>query len=241
MHSGAAIPSADLTPRRAALVAGLAYLLTGTAPYAESIFSRLLVHGNLEQTAQNTIAHPGLIDAAVVCYLVNLIGDVVIAWGLFYLLAPVSRALSLLMSGFQLMYAGLVFAATLNLITVARILHTPAYVAAFGPAALHAQIDLLLHSFRYGFAFSLILFGVHLGLLGYLIVRSWYIPWFVGVPVMVAGAGYALDGVSDYLFADVHMGWLTIPFGGELVLVLWLWIWGWRLPEAGSRLDAVPR
>ena len=195
----------------------------------------------MERTAQNTIAHPGLVNAAVVCYLVNLIGDILIAWALFYLVAPVSRALAFLMSGFQLIYATVALAATLDLITVTRILHTPAYLTAFGPAALHAQIDLLMHSFRYGFAFSLVLFGVHLGLLGYLIVRSGYIPWVVGVLVTIAGAGYVLNGVSEYVFPDVYFGWLPYAFAGELALVLWLWIWGWRLREPASPLETAPR
>ena len=220
----------DLSLRQAALTAGLAYLLN-PAPWAESVFPRLLVHGNLEQTASNTAAHPGLLNAIILAYLVMVIGDIVIAWALFYLVAPVSRPLAALMSLFQLIYAAVILAGTLDLITVARLIATPAYLTALGPAPLHAHIDLLLHSFRYSFSFSLILFGLHLALLGYLVVRSTYIPRLVGVALVIAGAGYIADGVSTYALPNTDLGWIFYTFPFELVFVLWLWIRGWRLHE----------
>ncbi len=219
-----------LTLRQAALTASFAYLLN-PAPWAESVFPKLLVHGNLEQTAANTAAHPALLNAIILAYLVMAIGDVVLAWSLFYLVAPVSRPLAALMSLFQLIYATLAIAGTLDLITVARLVATPAYLTALGPAPLHVHIDLLLHSFRYSFSFSLILFGIHLVLLGILILRSTYIPRLVGVALLIAGAGYIADGAGTYALPNTDLGWIFYTFPFELVFVLWLWIWGWRLPE----------
>ena len=223
----------DPTLRQAALTAGLAYLLN-PAPWAESVFPRLLIPGNFEQTAANTIAHPGLLNALILSYLVMAIGDVVIAWALFYLVAPVSRALAALMSLFQLIYATVAVAATLNLITVARLIAAPTYLAALGPAPLHVQIDLLLHSFRYSFSFSLILFGIHLVLLGVLVLRSTYIPRLVGAALVIAGAGYIADGAGTYALPNTDLGWLFYTFPFELVFVPWLWIRGWRLPSRTS-------
>ena len=222
-----------LTLRQAALTAGLAYLLN-PAPWAESVFPRLLVPHNLEQTGQNTLAHPHLLNALILAYLVMAIGDIVIAWALFYLVAPVSRPLAALMSLFQLIYATVILAGTLDLITVARLIATPAYLLALGPAPLHAHIDLLLHAFRYSFGFSLILFGIHLVLLGILVVRSTYIPTLVGVALGIAGTGYVADGVLTYILPNAELPWLQITFVFELVFVLWLWTRGWRLPESNT-------
>ena len=225
----------DLTLRQAALIAGLAYLLN-PAPWAEAVFPRLLVHGNLEQTAVSTAAHPGLLNAILLAYLVMAIGDIVIAWSLFYLVARVSRPLAALMSLFQFIYAAVILAAMSDLITVARLIATPAYLAALGPAPLHVEVDLLLHSFRYDFGFSLILFGIHLVLLGVLIIRSTYIPTLVGVALLIAGAGYVADGTLTYILPNANFPWLQITFVFELVFVLWLWIRGWRLPEPAPEL-----
>jgi hypothetical protein len=64
-----------------------------------------VIPGNIEQTAQNIFSHGGLFLAAIFCYLIGFIGDVVIARALYVLLAPVNRALSLLTAWFQLLYA----------------------------------------------------------------------------------------------------------------------------------------
>ena len=86
--------------RQAALIAGFAYLLNPVT-YAEYVYPKLVITGNAEQTVRNISTHGGLFLAALFCYLVSFIGDVVIAWALYVLLAPVNRALSLLTAWFQ--------------------------------------------------------------------------------------------------------------------------------------------
>ncbi len=72
-----------LTLRQAALIVGFAYLLN-PVPYAEfSIYPRLVIPGNVEQTATNIASHHGLFLVAIFCYLINFIEDIVIAWALY--------------------------------------------------------------------------------------------------------------------------------------------------------------
>jgi hypothetical protein len=51
--------------------------------------------GPIDQTIANVLAHQGLFVAVIFCYLINFIGDVVIAWALYFLLLPTNRAVSL--------------------------------------------------------------------------------------------------------------------------------------------------
>jgi hypothetical protein len=55
-----------LTLRQAALVAGFAYLLNPVT-YAEYVYPKLVIPGNIEQTAQNISTHGGLSLAAMFC------------------------------------------------------------------------------------------------------------------------------------------------------------------------------
>jgi hypothetical protein len=56
-----------MTLRQAALVAGFAYLFNPVS-YAEfSIYPKLVISGNIEQTVQNIAAHGGLFVAALFC------------------------------------------------------------------------------------------------------------------------------------------------------------------------------
>jgi len=105
MNPAIAATSQDgITLRQAALVAGFTYLLNPVT-YAEYVYPKLVIPGNIAQTAQNISAHGGLFLAAIFCYLISFIGDVVLAWALYVLLAQVNRSLSLLAAWFQLVYA----------------------------------------------------------------------------------------------------------------------------------------
>jgi hypothetical protein len=163
--------------------------------------------------------------------LISFIGDVVLAWSLYVLLARVNRPLSLLAGWFQLVYAGVALSGTLNLITVFRLLNTPHYLKAFGPGPLHVQAYLLLNTFRYDWSMSFVLFGIHLVLLGYLVFRSRYIPWIIGILLVIDGLGWMIDIVGLYLLPNVPLSLPTITFFGELIFMLWLLIRGWKLRE----------
>jgi hypothetical protein len=206
-----------LTLRQAAVTAGFGYLLMPVS-YAEfAIYPKVVIPGDIEQTVQNIATHGKLFVAAILCYLITLTLDVVIAWALYILMAPVNRAVSLLTA--------------LNLVTVYRLVNTPDYLTAFGSQQLHAQVRLLLNSFRYDWSMSLLIFGIHLVLLGYLIYRAGYIPRIIGVLLVIDGMGWVVDSLKPYLYPTAHLGFLFVTFLGELVFMVWLLVRGWRIEE----------
>ncbi len=223
-----------LTLRQAALIAGFGYLLMPVA-YAEfSIYPKMVIQGNVEQTVQNIVAHGGLFVAAILCYLITFLIDVVIAWALYVLLVPVNRAVSLLTAWFRLVYVVIGLFGVLNLMTVFRLLNTPDYLTVFGSSQLHAQVNLLLHSFRYDWSMSLLIFGIHLILLGFLIFRSGYIPWIIGILLVIDGLGWVIDNLQPYLYPNAHLGFIFVTFFGELIFMLWLLIRGWKIKQPNS-------
>jgi hypothetical protein len=225
-----------LTLRQAALIAGFGYLF-GPVTYAEfSIHPKLVIPSNIEQTVQNIAVHRGLFAAAILCYLVEFIEDIVVAWTLYYLLVPVNRALSVLTAWFRLMYTAIAFFGMLKLVTVFRVVNTPDYLAAFGSSPLHAEVKLLLGTFRDDWSIGLVLFGIHLVLLGYLIYRSGYIPRLLGVLLVIDGLGWVIDSLQPYLYPNAHLQFLFITFFGEIFLMFWLLIRGWKIqePKQGS-------
>ena len=223
--------SEGISLRQAALIAGFGYLLNPVS-YAEySLYPRLVIDGNVEQTAQNIMAHGGLFTALICCYLINFIGDVVISWALYLLLAPVNRAVSLLAALFRLIYTAVALVAVMNLVNAYRLVHTPWFLTLFGASPLHAQVQLLLDSFQWDWSMSLVIFGIHLVLIGVLIYRSRYIPRLIGILLVINGLGWMIDRLRLYLFPDAPLGFLFITFFGELVFMLWLLIRGWKIQE----------
>jgi len=221
-----------MTPRRAALVVVIAMVVTmfGT-PIAEFIVWPSLVDpGSIEQTVRNIRANEGAYLVASFAYLAGFVGDVLVAWALYFLLRPVSRSLAALTAGFRAVQAVIAIGAVLNLFTAFRLLRVES-LPALGPDHVHAQVLVLLSSFGYEWGLALVIFGIHLGLLGYMVYRSGYIPRLVGIALAIAGIGYIVNNLRPYLYPDAEIGFVVAAFFGELVFLVWLAIWGWRIPE----------
>jgi hypothetical protein len=72
-------------------------------------------------------------------------------------------------------------------------------------------------------------FGIHLVLLGYLVIKSGYVSRVLGFVLMVAGAAYVIDTMANALLANyddfeaVFLIMVAVPSViGELWLGLWL-------------------
>lgn len=219
--------------RTSALIAGLGLLIMAiAAPFAELyVFPKLVVSGNAAETARNILANKILFTGAIFGYLIAFLCDLIVAWALYVLLKPVHENLSLLTAWFRLVYTVIALVALLNLVTVVRLLKTSATLPGFQPAQLYTQVMLLIDTFRSNWYFGLIFFGIHLGLLGYLVIRSSYIPKILGVLLIVAGLGYLLTNLKPFLFPNINLDFAQYTFYGELIFMLWLLIRGPKIKE----------
>src|SRR6266851_5694933 len=190
--------------RNAALIAGFAILMMAiAAPFAEFfVYPKLVVSGNAAETAKNIIAHKTLFASGIFGYVITFICDVVAAWALYVLLKPVNDNLSLLTAWFRLVYTVIALVALVNLVTVLRLLSTADYLTVLGPDQVYAQVKLSLIAFRSGWSFGILFFGIHLVLLGYLVLRSHYIPRILGVLLLIGGLGYLITTLGPFLFPN---------------------------------------
>ena len=221
-----------LTLRQAALLAGFGYLLTTPVFFIEFFVNpELIVRGQIAQTVANIGSHHGLFLATVFGYLTNFIGDIIAALGLFILLAPVNRGISLLAAWLRLVYTTVAIVGLFNLVTVYRMVTTPDYLNSFGTAEFHAQIDLLLHSFRYIWTMGLVIFALHLFLIAVLLYRSGYVPKILGIVIAVDAFCLMTIELQPYFWPTANLGWIFIGTFGELLFMLWLLIMGWRIGD----------
>ena len=95
-----------------------------------------------------------------------------------------------------------------------------------------------MEAFDHTWHAALLLFGIHLLLLGFLTYRSGYVPRVVGALVAVAGVGYFLDSTASMLTGDV---WNVsgVTFIGEAVLAVWLVARGSRIQLAARTEQSV--
>ncbi|HEY6194342.1 MAG TPA: DUF4386 domain-containing protein [Candidatus Eisenbacteria bacterium] len=195
------------------------------------IFPKLIVRADVVQTIGNIAAHQGLFLTGICCFLVTFIADIVVGWALYVFLRPVNAAVSLLTAWFRLAYATMALVSLLKPVTALRLSRSPEFATSFGADQLHAQVQLLLLSFRYDWSFSLLVFALHLGMLAYLVYRSGYVPKLVGVLLAITSAGYMVDSLRAYLFPDVTVPYLFVAFFGELIFMVWLFVRGSRLED----------
>ena len=195
--------------RKAALIAGVTILFIAlVAPFAELfIYPKLVNPENAAQTVRNIISSKTLLITAIFSYLLTFTGDIIIAWALYILLAPVNKYLSLLTALFRLFFAMVALVALLNLVMFC------------------------FKTFRSNYHFGIIFFSVHLILLGYLVIKSGYIPKLMGIVLVICGLGYLTDALKPFLFPNLNSGFITITFFGELVFMLWLLIKGFKIED----------
>lgn len=186
----------------------------------------LVTSEDAARTATDIVASEGLFRLGVAALSVVVALDVVVAWALYHVFGPVSIGISLLAAWFRLVYAGVLLIAVGHLIQVLRLLGDDPYLAAFDADQRQAQALLEIHTFGDVLRAGLLLFGVHLLIVGYLAYRSGRVPRLLAILVAVAGLGYVVDSFGAILFRDSWTDASSFTFVGEFLLALWLVVRG---------------
>jgi hypothetical protein len=212
--------------RRAATTAGIALLVVavlGGFGYL-AVIERLLVEDDATQTVANVVDSETLFRLGIVSLLLTAAFDVVVAWGLFRVFEPASNGLSMLAALFRVVYAAIFVVAIAQLFGALRL------ISENGPEG-DASAEVLSRFLAYEDIWQggLVLFGIHLLLLGVLAWRAPYAPTILGVLLVIAGLGYAIDGLGTVVFAGYSIELAAFTFVGEVVLIFWLLLRGRRL------------
>jgi uncharacterized protein DUF4386 len=222
----------DARPQVYARIGGILYLVIIIAGATGELFVRgsLAVSGNAAATAANILGSPHLWRAGIAGDLVMHVCDVGLMIVFYVLLRPVNRNLALLAVLFNLVQTSVLVANKMNLVTPLFLLGDAPYLKAFTPEQLQALSYVAIRAHDYGFGFGLIFFGVECVVIGYLIVRSTYLPAALGVMMQIAGVCYVINSFAVLLYPPLGSRLfpfiLLPPFIAELSLALWLLVKG---------------
>jgi hypothetical protein len=216
--------SAGMSIRHASIVAGTGLLLMAIlAPIANfNALQNLTVADDASATAAKITASLGLFRTGVLFFLIVAVLDVIVAWALYFLFVPVSKSLSLLAAGFRVVYAAVFVTAINHLFHVQSLLSGADFLKAFEAKQLSAQVMVQLNAFQSGWISGMLIFGLHLLVLGYLVFRSGYLPKFLGILVVIAGFGYLIDSLGKLFIPGYIMTISMFTFIGEVLLIFWL-------------------
>ena len=234
MRSDAARGSTS--PRRAAVIAGIGYVaLFVLAIFANFVvFEGMVVADDPAATAANISDAPGLFRLGIVAFVAVFVIDVVVAWALFVLFREKDRDLSLVSAWFRLAYTVMLGVAAVFLVQALQLLDGSSFLGGIDSESLQAQALVSLDTFEAAWLIGLVAFGLHLVLLGVLLVRSQTAPRMLALLLVVAGAAYVTDTAAHFLlgnyeqYGSVFLAMVAVP---SVVAEGWFALW--LLSKAG--------
>lgn len=220
-------------PRTYAHVAGALYLVIIVCGIFSEVVVRgsLIVPGDAAATASNieqstTLFRIGFLSDAIV-----FLCDAALAAVLYVLFRPVSPVLSAAAAALRLTQTAIIGFNLLNYYGALLVLGGAGGLEVFNSDQLNALALLFLTLHKHGYDLGLLFFGAQCLVLGYLIVRSDFIPAILGALMGAAGAVYLAGSLTLFLFpAYVPQIALiyVVPVVAEISFCLWLLIKGVR-------------
>ena len=220
--------------QKMARIAGLLYLLIIVFGLIAKIFVRdsLVDYNNATVTAKNINASEFWYRFGFVSELMMLISDICVTTILYLLLKEVNRNVSLLSTLFR--FASIIILSVIALTHYAALsfYNSAEYLTVFNSSQLDALALLSIKLHGSGYNISLLFFGVHLSILGYLIFKSVMFPKSIGIILVVGGICYIINSLTWFLFPNfvktIYPAILIPCSIGELIFCLWLLIKGVR-------------
>ena len=222
---------------------GLFYLglaVTGALGY-QIVRGQLYVADNAGATLANLVEHTVMARLGIVLELSIVLTQALAAVWFYRLFRSVDSFAAGLIAAFGMVNAVAILGSAALLATALDVADDKSLVVTGGAAAT-AQLLYVISGHLWGVGG--LFFGLWLVPMGWLVVRSGWMPRLLGQLLMAGGAGYVLSTFVSYVFAnaDLAVALLTVPATiGELWMVGYLIIFGAREhphPERSARLAA---
>ena len=200
-----------MNSRSLSKIAGFSYLIIFFAAiFANFFVLESILKNPLETVQQNSM----MVRFGIVAFLITVVFEVVVAWALFKLYK--SHPLSGLSTYFRMMHAAIMGVAIFAL---------PMTLTLRNELEILKQVEI----FNTIWLIGLFFFGIHLILLGKIIVK----PKLIAIFLIIAGIMYMADTAAHFMmpnykeYSSVFLAFVAIPsIVGEMSFAIWLLIKG---------------
>jgi hypothetical protein len=217
--------------KKQARIAGLLYLLASIIGFfcLAYVPGKLIVSRDATATANHVRASETLLRFGIASELIAFTIFIFVALALYRLFKAVSERHAVAMATLLLVSIPLSLLNVLNEIAALVLVSGAGFLSAFEKGQLDALAYLFLRLHGQGFVVAEIFWGLWLFPFGVLVIRSGFIPRFLGVLLFIAGSGYLASSFTSLLLPSY--GHLVDQFtmvltAGELPIIFWLLIWG---------------
>jgi hypothetical protein len=230
------------SPKVIARIAGSFYLAMFVfSLLGGGVRSRVIESGDASATAGNIRDSAELFRAGFASDLVEITCMLLAGMALYLLLNHVHRLAAAAMVTFVAVAVAIGCLNLLNQHAAVMIATGPDYTSTFGQAGSDALTMLFADMRQNGYYISAVFWGLWLLPLGYLVVRSGYVPKVLGVLLITGGTGYLVDVLVRFLAPDrgASIGTYLLAPGGiaELAFTAWLLIRAVKVAPAAADRD----
>jgi len=213
------------SPQSYARLTGVLLIISILAGGFGEIFvgSHLIVPGDAIATANNITNSGFLFRLGFASYLVEAICDVILVWVMYLLLKAVNKEIAFLSVLFGIV-ATVTFAfAELFYFAALLILDNADYMKTFSLNQVNSLAFLSLRLYGYGGGIFMAFYGLASILRGYLILKSGYLPKFLGILIVIGGACFVIRNFALVLTPTHAPDFLLLPLMlGMLAFSIWL-------------------
>ena len=212
------------TVNKIARTAGLLYLLYVITSVVANLFGKF-VFVEATVTIDHILTHATQFRIGFVINLFSVVFFLIAAWALYVLLKPVNKDLALLFLLFNVAGFAVWLFSSLCLFASLVILNGPEAIKAFQPDQLQALAVFFFGLYKTGAFIAQVPYGVWLFPLGYLVLKSGYLPKILGVLLIADGICQFVYVCQRLILPDLGIiayPCLVISFIAEFSLALWL-------------------
>ena len=228
--------------KKQARVAGLLYLLASIIGFfcLAYVPGKLIVSGDATATANRIRASETLLRLGIASELIAFTIFIFVVLALYRLFKAVSEKHALAMATLLLISIPISLLNLLNEIAALVLVSGASFLSAFEKDQLDALAYMFLRLHGQGFIVAQIFWGLWLFPFGILVIRSGFIPRFLGYLLFIAASGYLASSFTSLLLPSYrHLvdQFAMVLEAGELPIIFWLLIWGAKVPLDRPPLD----
>jgi len=229
--------------KRQARLAGLLYFLASIpAPFGLIyVPNKLMVLNDATATAEHIRASESLLRFGIGCELLSSIMFILVVVALYRLFKAVNETYALAMMILILVSIPVSLLSVVNEIVALIVVSGADFLSVFDTGQLNALAYIFMRLHSRTILVAEIFWGLWLFPFGILVIRSHFIPRFLGYSLFLAGLAYPARSLTFLLlpsYADVVDKFATKLTICELPIILWLLIWGAK-DQRGQAPDPV--
>src|SRR5215469_14019909 len=221
--------------KKQARIAGLLYLLASIAAVFAWVYvtGKLFVRDDATATANNIRAFETLFRMGIASELIGSIIFIFVVLALYRLFKPVSEKQAMAMAILLLISTPISLLAVLGEVAALILAGGANFLTTFDQHQLDSLSYLFFRLHGQALVVAQIFWGLWLFPFGVLVIRSGFIPRFIGYLLFIAGVGYLLDSFASIVlpqYAHSISRFAMLLTLGELSIIFWLLIWGATIP-----------